>query len=292
MNFEYDISGESNQVLQVVLNPHQSLYADCNTVCWSSDNIKIRRIDSTFSVLIGSRTDGVIILNTTNTPAFVGMSQHLGGPIFVLDFKDSVATGIYCFKESFVCASPNTNITMKKLPFGSSTHTSYGVTSQRRFQTRYCAVDRSSIIFLQGGADVMSKNLCIGESLLINMWCCVAIEDTCTVNLSQNHQLYFGGFFTKEGIMIKVEGPGKVYFSACKDSSLSNGLAHTNGLTKGGSSSSIGLVLNLLAMLLTIYTVLLLTTNIFIDNDLLDELEKQLDKQLQAARDRANGEEL
>jgi hypothetical protein len=35
-----------------------------------------------------------------------------------------------------------------------------------------------------------------------------------------------------------------------------------------------------------------LTTNIFIDNDLLDELEKQLDKQLQAARERANGEEL
>jgi hypothetical protein len=45
-------------------------------------------------------------------------------------------------------------------------------------------------------------------------------------------------------------------------------------------------------MLLTLYLILLLTTNIFIDNDLLDELEKQLDKQLQAARERANGEEL
>jgi uncharacterized protein (AIM24 family) len=291
-SLEYDISGNGNQVLQVVINPNERVYADCNTVCWSSENIKIRRDDSTLSVLMGSRTDGINIMNISSTPAFVGLSQQQGGPIFVLDFKNSVTTGVYCFKESFICASVDTNVVTKKLPFGASTKTSYGVTSQRRFQTRHCTVNRSSLIFLQNGADIMSKNLCAGETMLVNMWCCVAIEDTCNINLHQIHQLYFGGFFAKEGIMIKVEGPGRVYFSGNKESSLSNGLTHSNGLSKSGSSSSISLFLNLAAMLLTLYLILLLTTNIFIDNDLLDELEKQLDKQLQAARERANGEEL
>ena len=137
----------------------------------------------------------------------------------------------------------------------------------------------------------MSKNLCVGESLLINMWCCVAIEDTCNMSLTQNHQLYFGGFNAREGVMLKVEGPGRVYFSACKNSSLANGMSNTSGLSRSGTSSSIGLVLNLIAMVLTIYMIVLLTTNLFIDNDLLDELEKQLDQQMQAARERANGEE-
>lgn len=53
-----------------------------------------------------------------------------------------------------------------------------------------------------------------------------------------------------------------------------------------------GWLLNVVAMLLTLYMVVLLTTNLLIDNDLLDELEKQLDQQLQAARERANGGDL
>lgn len=175
--------------------------------------------------------------------------------------------------------------------FAASTNTSFGVKSQRRFLARHCTVDRSSLIFLQSGANIMSKNLCAGESLLINVWCCVAVEDTCSLNLTQLHPLYFGGFFAKEGIMLKVEGPGRVYFSANKDSALSNGLTLSNGLSRNGSSSSLSLILNLTVMMLSIYMVMLLTTNLFLDNDMLDELEKELDKQLQAARQRANGEE-
>lgn len=138
----------------------------------------------------------------------------------------------------------------------------------------------------------MNKNLCVGESLLINMWCCVAIEDTCTMHLHQIHQLYFGGFFAREGVMIKVEGPGKVYFSANKGSSLVNGLSSSNGLSRSGHSSSLVLILNAIGVLLTLYMIVLLTSSLFIDNDFLDELEKQLNEKMQAARERANGEEL
>ena len=138
----------------------------------------------------------------------------------------------------------------------------------------------------------MNKNLCVGESLLINMWCCVAIEDTCTMHLHQIHQLYFRGFFAREGVMIKVDGPGKVYFSAHKGSSVASGMASSNGLSRSGNSSSLGLIINMIGVLLTLYMIVLLTTNLFIDNELLDELEKQLDEKMQAARERVNGEEL
>lgn len=117
MNLEYEVSGDSNQVLQVVLAPQEYFYADCHTVCWSSENVKIRRLDSMFSTIMGSRSDGIHIMNTTTTPAFVGLNQQQGGPILVLNFADSVTKGIYCFKESFICASPNTTVVAKKLPF-------------------------------------------------------------------------------------------------------------------------------------------------------------------------------
>ena len=117
MDLEYDISGEHDQVLQVVLKPNEILYADCHTVCWSSENIKIRRIDSMFNMLMGTRSDGIHIFNSSGTPAFVGLNQQQGGPILVLKFAQSVTTGIYCFKESFICASSNTAVVTRKLPF-------------------------------------------------------------------------------------------------------------------------------------------------------------------------------
>ena len=117
MNLDYDISGASDQVLQVVLKPNETLYADCHTVCWSSENIKIRRIDSMLNMIMGTLSDGIHIFNPTSVPAFVGLSQQQGGPILVLNFTQSVATGIYCFKESFICASPNTTVVSRKLPF-------------------------------------------------------------------------------------------------------------------------------------------------------------------------------
>ena len=169
-------------------------------------------------------------------------------------------------------------------------NTSYGVSSQRRFFTRYCTVDKSSVIFLQSGSEIMQKNLCVGESLLINMWCCVAIEDTCVLHLTQNHNLYFGGYFAKEGVMIKVEGPGRVYFSANKGSAAANGLPTSSGFGQRGPTTTFAIALNVIAMLMTLYLIMMLTTNLFIDNELLDELEKQLDQQIQAARDRANGD--
>lgn len=117
MNMEYEINGASDQVLQVVLAPQEYLYADCNTVSWLSENIKIRRLDSMFTTIMGTRSDGIHIMNATTTPAFVGLNQQQGGSILVLNFADSVTKGIYCFKESFICASPNTTVVAKKLPF-------------------------------------------------------------------------------------------------------------------------------------------------------------------------------
>ena len=116
---EHVINGEKDQVLQLVLQPSEYIYADCHCVCWLSDNLNIRRIDNMFSMVTGTRSDGINIINKSNTPAMVALSQQQGGPILELKFTHSVTKGIYCFRESFICTNPVTNVVMKKLPFKS-----------------------------------------------------------------------------------------------------------------------------------------------------------------------------
>ena len=117
MSFNYTINGENNQVLQVVIEPGESISADCHAVCWASENLKYRREDSIFAIFAFSyRTDAVVITNCSTTTAFAGLCQQNNGPISVLDFRNSVCQGIYCFKEYFICASPNVKIEIVKLP--------------------------------------------------------------------------------------------------------------------------------------------------------------------------------
>lgn len=112
---QYELSGEYQQCLQIILELNDSILVNCNTICWMSDQITVEKIDTFFSAFFGNKTDNLKLLNHSEPVKFVGLAQNQSGRILVL--KNSMQQrGLYFFRESFVCAHGVSEITARLFP--------------------------------------------------------------------------------------------------------------------------------------------------------------------------------
>lgn len=119
----------------------------------------------------------------------------------------------------------------------------------------------------------MSKNLSRGECILINLWSAIAFDETCTATLLNVSQLTYNPM-SPQGIMLRVEGPGNVYFS-----SHGNGPRSPQETAPQFNQNALNprnLCLKLLIYIVITYILLILLAYIIIDDDFLDNLKEQL----------------
>ena len=216
---DHMISGDEVQTLQFVLQPGHKMTIDTNSLCWCNSAITLQSRGLFFARLLSANISIGDALNETTTPAILSLNQIGSGKILII----KVEKPLYCFKDSFVCATEEVNISPKVLPFDLSLIT-IGI-PQLFNKAHYCTsstaiagapIGRSNgdgRIFLQSGGLILTKELKTGESLVIKFNCMVAFEETCKINVVdpfQNIVQIFGGNDT----YLKVDGPGNVYFSA------------------------------------------------------------------------------
>ena len=109
---DYVISGEENQTLQFILQPGHKLTIDMNSICWCNSAIMLQSRGLFYArslalnILIGDA------INETTTPAILSLNQIGNGKVLVVN----VDKPLYCFKDSFVCATEEVNISPKLLP--------------------------------------------------------------------------------------------------------------------------------------------------------------------------------
>lgn len=115
-NIEFILSGEDEKCLQVILEVNDSIIVNVNTICWMSDQITVEKIDSFFSFLFNSKTDNLRLSNLSLPVKYVGLSQKNYGRIFVMKRSENVQTGVYFFKDSFVCGHNIPEITTRSFP--------------------------------------------------------------------------------------------------------------------------------------------------------------------------------
>lgn len=136
----------------------------------------------------------------------------------------------------------------------------------------HCTRPLNSTMFFQSGSEIMTKYLPVGQCMLINLWCIVAFDDTCSVKLLNVPQITYH-FVGSQGIMLRIEGPGNVYFS-----SHGEGPRSSQELVP---QFSVSYPLSIFLQLLFSFLILALffwITLLFIDEELLEEIKQQLEQ--------------
>jgi hypothetical protein len=112
----YEISGEDQNCLQIVLKRNEALIVDSASMCWFSESLDIENMDSMWSVLIGWRTDLLCVKNKGMDPVMLGLAVPLSGRVLALNFDGSSTRGLFCFKDSFIAANSGTAIEARPFP--------------------------------------------------------------------------------------------------------------------------------------------------------------------------------
>lgn len=208
------ISGEEIQTLQFILQPGHKLTLDMNSLCWCNSAIVLQSRGLFFARLLSLNISIGDAINETTSPAILSLNQIGSGKILVIKAEKP----LYCFKDSFICATEEVIVLPKILPLALSVFT-IGIPHLYN-KAHYCTTSSTgrtnateNKIFFQSGGTILTKELKAGEFLTVKFNCMVAFEDTCkvsVVNPFKNIILIFGGKDT----FLKFEGPGKIYFCA------------------------------------------------------------------------------
>ena len=112
----YEISGDGQQCLQVILEQGDSILVNCNTICWMSDEISIEKMDTFFTIFFGKKTENLKLINQSQLPKFVGLAQKCSGRVLVMKNMLIQPHGLYFFSESFLCSHGIHEINIKQFP--------------------------------------------------------------------------------------------------------------------------------------------------------------------------------
>jgi uncharacterized protein (AIM24 family) len=223
--------------------------------------LKLEDRSSFFARLFGA--PGITLstaTNVSNTPVLLGLNQTECGKFLVLKLRDQ---SVYCFKDSFVCATEEVSVQPKTLPIQMSLLV---LGAPQLFNRAHFCHGRGGSIFLQAGSAIFERTLQRGDTITIKMSCMVAFESTCTLSVVSATRSLVVNY---HGAFLKLQGPGKVYFCAHgsqqKSSSAalrptSRGLVHSNITT-------FGVVIHFLTIILSLYTMTLIMARLDAENE-------------------------
>lgn len=243
---------EDNNVLHLLLHARAAIKMDIKFLCWSSESVKMKL---NINYFLSYESEVGNIINDSDILASAAISNGHNVDFTVIDISSS--HGLYVIKDAFLCASLNTEIVSSKFPIKSFNvfssffnpylmgvkayliqHIDVAHLSSQQNQSNISTVSSSSnksTLFLQYGSKIMTHCLSAGECTHLSYSCLVAVDTTCQIietQVSYNS--------TPTVLMLKIQGPGNVYFSAAGKRWMSS-MASGGVLTAGGGAAAGGL---------------------------------------------------
>ncbi len=248
---DYRIIGDDMQLVEVELDPGETVVAEAGAMTYMEDGISFeaRMGDGSepdqglFGKLLGAGKraltgESVFMTHFTNQSRgkkHVAFAAPYPGKIVPLDLSIIGGGGILCQKDSFLCAAYGTRL---------------GIAFQRRLGTGFFGGEGFILQHLQGDGmtfvhacgTIIEKQL-QGETLRVDTGCLVAFEPTVDYNIERAGNLksmFFGG----EGLFLAtLRGTGRVWLQSLPFSRLADRiLAHAPaaGGTQKGEGSLLG----------------------------------------------------
>lgn len=243
---DYQIKGESIQIVEVELDPMETVIAEAGAMLFMDDGISFetkmgdgsnprqglfdKLLSAGSRMLTGESLFMTHFTNRGNRKAKVGFSAPYPGTVIPIDLKGQRNNELIVQKDGFLCAAFGTKLTMvfnKRI--GS------GLVGGEGFILQKLQGDGKA--FVHAGGTVIEKNL-NNETLRVDTGCVVAFESHIDFDVETTGSLksmVFGG----EGIFLAtLKGTGKVWLQSMPIRKLVQALA-PYGRNSGKEASSI-----------------------------------------------------
>lgn len=246
---DYNIVGDDMQMVQVELDPHETVIAEAGAMNYMEEDIAFEakmgdgsQADSgimgkLFSA--GKRAltgESIFMTHFTNTgkqKRHVAFAAPYPGKIIPIDMN-SVNGEIYCQKDAFLCAAYGTEVSIAfQRRLGTGFFGGEGFILQR--------LRGDGMAFVHASGTIIERQL-QGETLRVDTGCLVAFEPSVNYDIQRSGNLksmFFGG----EGLFLAtLSGHGRVWLQSLPFSRLADRIiAHAP--SRGGSDKGEGSVL-------------------------------------------------
>ena len=222
---DYEIFGDDMQLVEIELDPGESVLAEAGAMNYMDSRIKMETIFGDGSgadankglggklLSAGKRAltgEGLFMTVFTNTDPMskvkVAFASPYPGKIIPVDL-DTFDRTLICQKSAFLCAAKGVNIGIhlqKKL--GAGLFGGEGFIMQR--------LTGDGIVFLNAGGTIIKKTLQAGEMLKIDTGCLVAMSETVDYDVAFQTDIK-SGFLGGEGLFLAtLTGPGEVWLQS------------------------------------------------------------------------------
>ena len=243
---DYQIKGESIQIVEIELDPNETVIAEAGAMLFMDDGIQFetkmgdgsnprqglfdKLLSAGSRMLTGESLFMTHFTNRSNVKRKVGFSAPYPGTVIPIDLKAQRGNELVVQKDGFLCAAFGTKLTMVfNRKIGS------GLVGGEGFILQKLQGDGKA--FVHAGGTVIEKNL-NNETLRVDTGCVVAFESQIDFDVESSGSLksmIFGG----EGIFLAtLRGSGRVWLQSMPIRKLVQALA-PYGRNSGKEASSI-----------------------------------------------------
>ena len=222
---DYQIFGDDMQLVEIELDPGESVLAEAGAMNYMDARIKMETIFGDGSGADANKGFGSKLLSAgkralTGEGLFMTVFQNIHpaekaivafaspypGKIIPVDL-DTFDRTLICQKSAFLCAAKGVNVGIhlqKKL--GAGLFGGEGFIMQR--------LTGDGIVFLNAGGTIIKKTLQAGEMLKIDTGCLVAMSETVDYDVAFQSDIK-SGFLGGEGLFLAtLTGPGEVWLQS------------------------------------------------------------------------------
>jgi uncharacterized protein (TIGR00266 family) len=246
---DYEIMGNDLQVVEVELDPNETVVAEAGAMVWMENNISFEakmgdgseaKDTSMISSILGGigrmvMGESLFMTHFTHTgnngKRKVAFASSIPGKILDIDLGESGGE-LICQKDSFLCAAKGTSLELsfqKKL--GAGFFGGEGFILQK--------IKGDGMVFLQAGGTQVFKELEAGETLRVDTGCITAFTPDITYDIQKAGNLksmIFGG----EGLFLAtLTGPGLVILQSLPFSKLADRIINASSTSSKQGQNNI-----------------------------------------------------
>ncbi len=241
---DYDIIGNDMQIVEIELDPGESVRAEAGAMMYMGPGIKMDT-STGGGLLKGLKRaitgEGFFITSFTHegkNKGYVAFGAPYPGKVIALDLGN-LGGSFLCQKDAFLCAAKGTEVDIaltKKI--GAGLFGGEGFILQR--------LSGDGMAFVHAGGTIIKKELQSGETIRVDTGCITAFSESVKYDIQMA-----GGFknalFGGEGLVLaNMTGPGIVYLQSLPFSRLADRIVAASSHYQRGESNNEGTLGSLL----------------------------------------------
>lgn len=215
-NYSYSIHGHDNQILEITLNPNETIHAENGAMCFMEDSITMRTGTGPNRgplSLFKRKTAGEGLLvsifsNNTDHPAKVGFNPPEPAKVFPVTLSTD-EPDIICRRTNFLAGHPDIHISLAVAPARTAAFAAADLFMQR--------LHGQGQVFLTANGALIERTLNPGETYLTEPTAITAFQDTVTWGVKTSKNLSNILFSKERMFILSLEGPGTIWFHSASN---------------------------------------------------------------------------